>query len=158
MNRNDTCLSVAFSESSLAIDSLRRRGLAVDADATEESRGGAALDLAGGVGEVPHPLCVVGWRGQSTGMANGAGCHSASVRFHDGRDQPAVCVPSSSSPTGWRETGVIRVTRDSVCLVALRLCDCVRLLVPMVAAHSRSPAHRNTAESRLANPGDDLAG
>jgi hypothetical protein len=65
---NDSCRSVAHGKPSLAIDSLRRRGVAVVPDTAEEPCGSAGLDLAGGIGEVLNPLFAAGWGGQPTCM------------------------------------------------------------------------------------------
>jgi hypothetical protein len=84
MNRNDPYRPVTHGEPSLAINHVRRCGVAIDAGTGEELCGSAVLSLACGVGEVLNSFLVVREHRQSTRMAHGSGDQSGPMACCDG--------------------------------------------------------------------------
>src|ERR1035441_5836980 len=85
MNNND----LSGGQSSLAIDDLCAGGRFAVARAETESGADTARNLAGRIGQIPHPFRAADRRGQSPAVAQGAGSPGTVFR-RDRTNQPTV--------------------------------------------------------------------
>src|SRR5204863_8163155 len=123
----------------MAIDAISLRRGPAHADAAKESRGGAALAMAGRVGEIPGSVFDTGEHRRPGRVAQGSRRGAAAVV--GGRTgQPALCSEDSATAVGFGTNCAERASCHSVCPVAVRVRSARPGVVAALAARPCGPA------------------
>ena len=139
----------------MAIDAIRLRRSPAHADAAKESRGVAALAVAGRVGEIPGSVFDTGEHRRPGRMAQGS-CRVAAPVVGGRTDQPALCAEPRATVVGFgpNGAGAEPASCRAVRSVAVRVSSARPGVVAALEERTRRPAWCIAPASGLAGTDD----